>query len=220
MALLFLCHSRFGHSGTLTINNNVDPPTAVANQDSAYALSGITDLYFGSYPLTDYANLQQGGFFGCIKNAKIHPDSIDHSVISSDQVNLVNVELECEPPRPPIQGTVSFNEATPGFVRLPPIQTNGSLSLSFMFRTTATHGLIAYLEESQMGYYISLSMLDGALHLYAHPDIQIVTRNPENQEVRNTFPENKNDIILFSRSSSMTTSGMWHPSLCCKSPSR
>ena len=34
-----------------------------------------------------------------------------------------------------------------------------------------------------MGYYISLSMLDGALHLYAHPDIQIVTRNPENQEV-------------------------------------
>ena len=220
MALLFLCLSRFGHSGTLTINNNVDPPTAVANQDSAYALSGITDLYFGSYPLTDYANLQQGGFFGCIKNAKIHPDSIDHSVISSDQVNLVNVELECEPPRPPIQGTVSFNEATPGFVRLPPIQTNGSLSLSFMFRTTATHGLIAYLEESQMGYYISLSMLDGALHLYAHPDIQIVTRNPENQEVRNTFPENKNDIILFSRSSSMTTSGMWHPSLCCKSPSR
>ena len=187
---LFLCHSRFGHSGTLTINNNVDPPTAVANQDSAYALSGITDLYFGSYPLMDYANLQQGGFFGCIKNAKIHPDSIDHSVISSDQVNLVNVELECEPPRPPIQGTVSFNEATPGFVRLPPIQTNGSLSLSFMFRTTATHGLIAYLEESQMGYYISLSMLDGALHLYAHPDIQIVTRNPENQEVRNTFPEN------------------------------
>ena len=187
---LFLCHSRFGHSGTLTINNNVDPPTAVANQDSAYALSGITDLYFGSYPLMDYANLQQGGFIGCIKNAKIHPDSIDHSVISSDQVNLVNVELECEPPRPPIQGTVSFNEATPGFVRLPPIQTNGSLSLSFMFRTTATHGLIVYLEESQMGYYISLSMLDGALHLYAHPDIQIVTRNPENQEVRNTFIEN------------------------------
>ena len=182
--LLQLPFDRSGHSGTLIVDKNPDPETVVANQDSAFELSGITDLYFGSYPLTDYPELQQGGFFGCIKNAKIHPDSIDHSVISSDQVELVNVDLECEPPRPPIQGTVSFNEATPGFVRLPPIQTNGSLSLSFMFRTTATHGLITYLREPLMGYYISLSMLDGALHLYAHPDIQIVTRNPENQEVQ------------------------------------
>ena len=167
----------------MIVDKNPDPETVVANQDSAFELSGITDLYFGSYPLTDYPELQQGGFFGCIKNAKIHPDSIDHSVISPDQVELINVDLECEPPRPPIQGTVSFNEATPGFVRLPPIQTNGSLSMSFMFRTTATQGLITYLREPLMGYYISLSMLDGALHLYAHPDIQIVTRNPENQEV-------------------------------------
>ena len=181
--LLQLPFDRSGHSGTLIVDKNPDPETVVANQDSAFELSGITDLYFGSYPLTDYPELQQGGFFGCIKNAKIHPDSIDHSVISSDQVELVNVELECEPPRPPIQGTVSFNEATPGFVRLPPIRTNGSLSLSFMFRTTATHGLITYLWNPIMGYFISLSMLDGALHLYAHPDIQIVTRNPENQEV-------------------------------------
>ena len=60
-------------------------------------LSGISDLYFGSYPLADYPEFQQGGFYGCIKNAKIYPDSIDHSVISSDQVDLVNVELECEP---------------------------------------------------------------------------------------------------------------------------
>ena len=178
----------------MIVNKNPEPLTAVANQDSAFALSGITDLYFGNYPLTDYPELQQRGFFGCIKNAKIHPDSIDHSVISSDQVNLVNVELECEPPRPPIQGTVSFNEATPGFVRLPPIQTNGSLSLSFMFRTTATHGLITYLWNPIMGYYISLSMLDGALHLYAHPDIQIVTRNPENQEVEYY---NTNFILRF-----------------------
>ena len=81
----------------MIVNKNPDPKTAVANQESAFVLSGISDLYFGSYPLADYPEFQQGGFYGCIKNAKIHPDSIDHSVISSDQVDLVNVELECEP---------------------------------------------------------------------------------------------------------------------------
>ena len=189
---------RSGHSGTLIVNGG-NETAAFANQDSAFVLSGISDIYFGSYPLTDYPELQQGGFFGCIKNAKIHGDSIDHySVVYSDMVDLVNVELGCEPP---VQGTVSFNEATPGFVRLPPIQTNGSLSLSFMFRTTATHGLITYLWNPIMGYYISLSMLDGALHLYAHPDIQIVTRNPENQEVEydnaNCILEGSNRLRLI-----------------------
>jgi hypothetical protein len=180
---------REGHSGTLLVDGS-EVGQGVASEESRFALASVTDLYFGGYPLSDYTDLQQGNFVGCIKNANIAPDSIDNTVINSDQVTLVNVELECEPPRPPMQSTISFLEATPGHARLLPTETNGSLTITFMFRTTATHGLITYLSDTNRFYYISLSMLDGALHLYAHPDIQIVTRNPKNQEALQ-FNDNK-----------------------------
>ena len=45
--ILQLPFDRSGHSGTLIVDKNPDPETVVANQDSAFELSGITDLYFG-----------------------------------------------------------------------------------------------------------------------------------------------------------------------------
>ena len=177
---------RIGHEGTLLVDG-VTVGNGQADTSSDYSLSSVSDLYIGGYPHTDYVDLQQDNFYGCIKNAKIDPHRIDNTVITSNEVKLVNVELECEPPRPPMQSTVSFMEATPGFVELPERETNGSLTISFMFRTSATEGVMAYLIDSTGFYYVSLTMKEGALHLYAHPDIAWVAKHPQTQEVSSTF---------------------------------
>ena len=157
----------------------------------------VRDLLFGDYPTLpfDYPLdmrpksfnaqwLTAGPFTGLIKNIKIHLDSVDDSAISSSQ--LVNIGLDWEYaedslqelPNPLIQRTISFNKEGPDFVRLPAISRGKSLSLTFMFRTSAPTGLIALLSQSGSdGFYLSLSILDGCLHLYASPDLELDTRH-------------------------------------------
>jgi hypothetical protein len=40
-----------------------------------------------------------------------------------------------------------------------------------------TQGLLLYMVDRTELFYVSLSMLDGALHLYAHPDNEVVTKD-------------------------------------------
>ena len=167
------------------MNRNPNPQSVVAHNNSAFALPVVRDILFGDYTDFDYpSDIRPKSFTGLIKNIKIHPDSIDHSAISSSQ--LVNIGLDWEYaedslqelPNPPIQRTISFNKEGPDFVRLPAISRGKSLSLTFMFRTSAPTGLIALLSQSgSNGFYLSLSILDGCLHLYAAPDLKLDTRH-------------------------------------------
>ena len=175
------------------MNRNPNPQSVVAHNNSAFALPVVRDILFGDYTDFDYpSDIRPKSFTGLIKNIKIHPDSVDDSAISSSQ--LVNIGLDWEwaedslqeLPNPLIQRTISFNKEGPDFVRLPAISRGKSLSLTFMFRTTAPTGLIALLSQSGSdGFYLSLSILDGSLHLYASPDLELDTTDlkPRNGEV-------------------------------------
>ena len=178
------CNFRVGHSGTLTVNRNPYPESVVAQSNSAFALPVVRDLLFGCYPEFDYPIERSFFFTGLIKNIKIHPDSVDHSVISSSQLANIGLDWEWaedswqEHPKPPIQRTMSFNKEGPDFVRRPPIPRKESLSLTFMFRTSAPSGLIAFLNQPVVrGFYLSLSMIDGCLRLSASPDLELDTRD-------------------------------------------
>ena len=145
----------------------------------------VRDLLFGDYTRFDYpSNIRPKSFTGLIKNIKIHPDSVDDSAISLSQLANIGLDWEWaedslqELPNPLIQRTISFNKEGPDFVRLPPISRGKSISLTFMFRTSAPTGLIALLSQSGSGgFYLSLSILDGCLHLYAAPDLELDTRH-------------------------------------------
>ena len=175
------------------MNRNPNPQSVVAHNNSAFALPVVRDILFGDYTDFDYpSDIRPKSFTGLIKNIKIHPDSIDHSAISSSQLTNIGLDWEYaedslqELPNPLIQRTISFNKEGPDFVRLPAISRGKSLSLTFMFRTSAPTGLIALLSQSgSNGFYLSLSILDGSLHLYASPDLELDTTDlkPRNGEV-------------------------------------
>jgi len=166
---------RDGSSGELFLNGEL--MGRGASQTYEMMLKGVTDLYFGGYPGSDYEDIQDKFFTGCIKEGTIGTDYIDISPAAN--ITRVNAELECTRK---IENTLSFMEDTPGFVQLPSMQVNGSISVSFMFRTTANHGLLMYMRDSNDFYYLSLSMEDGVLYLYAHPNIQIVTIKPKSKQ--------------------------------------
>lgn len=174
---------RDGASGELFVNG--ESMGLGASQTYNMVLNGVTDLYFGGYPGSDYEDIQDKFFTGCIKEGVISKDNIDISQTAN--ITRVNAGTECTRK---IQNTLSFMEATPGYVQMPPMPVNGSISVSFMFRTAATQGLLMYMKDSTELFYISLSMLDGSLYLYAHPDIQIVTKSPQTQQFLQ-FNDNK-----------------------------
>ena len=81
-----------------------------------------------------------------------------------------------------MENNLSFGETSPGFVQMERVAVEGSLTVSLSFRTTSSDGLILYLREITGFHFMSLSMEDGVLYLYAFPDTKIVARNPETQE--------------------------------------
>ena len=174
---------RQGRGGELFVNG--ESVGIGASQTYNMVLNGVTDLYFGGYPGSDYEDIQDKFFTGCIKEGSIGTDHIDISQAAN--ITRVNAGTECTRK---IQNTLSFMEASPGYVRMPAMPVNGSISVSFMFRTASTEGLLMYMKDSTELFYISLSMMDGSLYLYAHPDIQIVTKNPQTQQFLQ-FNDNK-----------------------------
>ena len=63
-------------------------------------------------------------------------------------------------------------------------------------RTNAVQGLLLYMVDSTNQFYVSLSMRDGALHLYAHPDNEVVTLDMKNNPT--VFNDNKWHIVSVS----------------------
>ena len=50
------------------------------------------------------------------------------------------------------------------------------------------NGLLMYLVDSADMFYVSLSMQDGALYLYAHPDNELMTQVASTYTVFLSFP--------------------------------
>ena len=162
---------RDGAGGMLFINGE---QVGLGNTQSftGLVIPGISDLYMGGYPGADYEDIESGFFSGCIKEGNIAVDKIDIS-----NITRVNVESECSRE---IQNTLSFIAGSPGYVQLEGAEVNGSLTVSFSFRTGESSGLMLYMKE--ITHYVSISLSDGALHLYAFPYLKMSVVNPETRE--------------------------------------
>ena len=79
---------REGHSATLYLDGE-EVGQAVADMESTLSLASVTDLYFGGYPGSDYREILDTGFHGCIRNMLITPDAIDNAVITSEAATKV-----------------------------------------------------------------------------------------------------------------------------------
>ncbi len=60
----------------------------------------------------------------------------------------------------------------------------GWIRVTLMFKTAAADGMLLYMIDRTEFSYVSLSLADGALALYAQPDNELVTRDLANRPVR------------------------------------
>ena len=164
---------RDGSAGWLYING--EQVGMGRSQTTGLLIPGITDLYMGGYPGADYEHIESGFFTGCIKEGNIAPDKIDLTT----NITKVNVESECSRE---VQNTLSFMSGSPGYVQLEEAEVNGSLTVSFSFRTGETEGLMLFMRDVIGNHYLSLSISDGALHLHAFPYTHITAINLETRE--------------------------------------
>ncbi len=92
----------------------------------------------------------------------------------------------------------TFPAATPGYVQLKPRRLSGSLELSFMFKTGQKRGLLLYGIDSSEYYYVSLSLVDGALELRIFPDVEISSAAGEGVIKAALFNDNEwHTVSLF-----------------------
>ena len=67
---------------------------------------------------------------------------------------------------------VTFPAASPGFVQLQTEELTGSLEVTLMFRTGQRRGMLAYLQDADRFFYVSLALVDGgALELRVFPQV-------------------------------------------------
>ena len=169
---------RDGTGGTLFIDGE---QVGIGNSQvfTGLAIPSVTDFYIGGYPGSDYDDITDTAFFtGCIKDGTMGPDNIDVSE-TAESVTRRNVGSECTRK---VENNLSFGELSQGFVQMERLSVEGSMTVSLSFRTTSSDGLILYLREITGFHFMSLSMEDGVLYLYAFPDTQIVSINPETKE--------------------------------------
>ena len=72
-----------------------------------------------------------------------------------------------------------FTAGSPGYGQLEEVPVDGSLSLSFSFKTGASDAQLLYMREVSTGDHISISLSDGALNLKVDPDTIITSVNEE-----------------------------------------
>ena len=88
---------------------------------------------------------------------------------------------------------VTFPAASPGFVQLQTEELTGSLEATLMFRTGQRRGMLAYLQDADRFFYVSLALVDGgALELRVFPQvwnspIPLRCKNPGNTEILKRF---------------------------------
>ena len=69
---------------------------------------------------------------------------------------------------------VTFPAASPGFVQLQTEELTGSLEVTLMFRTGQRRGMLAYLQDADRFFYVSLALVDGgALELRVFPQVNL-----------------------------------------------
>jgi hypothetical protein len=110
----------------------------VANVSASRALTeslpDMSHLFVGRLPpdVSDYASLPtRAGYVGCLADLKIEPDHIDLTK-GSTILDTANVQSGCEEAP---QNTLSFLAGSAGYVQMPRVTANGSVSFSFVFRT-------------------------------------------------------------------------------------
>ena len=117
------------------------------------------------------------GYVGCMADLKIGPDNVDlHANLDAENVEPTCVE---EP-----KNTLSFVDSNPGYVKMPSVPVDGRLTLSLQFKTGATQGILVYMASMGSMYYVSLSMLEGVLHLHASPNNELRTVDTDGLPIR------------------------------------
>ena len=65
-----------------------------------------------------------------------------------------------------VQRMANFPLASPGYIQLSTGDLlQGTLEVTFLFKTAQKRGILLYMADFEQFYYVSLSMLDGALEL-------------------------------------------------------
>uniref|UniRef100_A0A0K2UE20 Laminin subunit alphalike [Acyrthosiphon pisum] n=1 Tax=Lepeophtheirus salmonis TaxID=72036 RepID=A0A0K2UE20_LEPSM len=159
--------ARNGNVGTLSINGeaigDIQSPGA-SNQ-----LSIDDFIYLGGFPgYIPFSAVMTTNFTGCIKDVFIGVDRAD--LASSPE--KYNVKPGCTEEKLEV---ASFLSSNPGYMQLKEMTLQDRIHVSFMFRTNQAKGLLLYMQDVDMFYYVSLSFSEGALSLRVFPRFEIET---------------------------------------------
>ena len=185
--------------GALTVDGRVMGEDGNLNTPGDFRL--MTSLFMSGTPADSNFPAMREGFSGCLSHVKIGPDHVD----LENSLESVNALPSC---KVETSNTLSFSEGNPGYVKMPSVVTNGSMTFSFMFRTGAMNGLLMYMVDTEDMFYVSLSMQDGVLHLFAHPTNEIMTTDLQNQPSR--FNDNHWHVVSVSITSDPENRIMMH----------
>ena len=156
-------------------------------------LSVSGNVYFGGFPGDPpYQAVKTIKHTGCIRDVTIGPDNVE--LITSNQVDLVEVEAGCFD-KPSYLAT--FPAATPGYAHLTSQELDGQLEMSFMFKTSQSRGLVAYLIESPTKFnFVSLALFDGGITLTVFPGVTLSTGSSVKQVAYNDNEWHSVSVLL------------------------
>ncbi len=174
--------TRSGRIGQLSIDNVLQSQVASNGEMDSLSVSG--DYYVGGYPASgapfEGMSTSAANFTGCLKDVFIGQDAADLESYTQSVNTKKGCDLEAE-------RMVTFPEAGAGYVQVQYHRdeeggADGSdagssgIELTFMFRTGQRRALLAYLQDTNLMYFVSLSLVEGgALELRVFPQYEINT---------------------------------------------
>lgn len=171
---------RDGHNGKFVVDGvEISDETP---QVAGHSIEINDTLFFGGYPRRHpFREVTNQHFDGCIDNVSIRGSPVD----LSDNIKAYGVTPGC-PDK--FARLVSFlPHQQHGHLRLTRLSTSNDLTVNLKFKTRSPDGLIFYLTDPGQTNGVSLSLIDGELHLISC-GLELVTNNV-------TFNDNEWHVI-------------------------
>lgn len=176
--------NRNGRFGEMMVNGQT--VGTIESQGSMEQLSVGPEIYIGGFNTALPTNeVQDTKFEGCIEEFFFGLDRLD---LSSTSPGAYGVQSGCQ------DGQIhlaTFPAANPGYMQLNSLDLQDRIEISFMFRTGQSRALLLYMHDTPNNfYYVSLSLMDGALQLNVFPDYTL-GQPKNNDEKINLYNDSK-----------------------------
>jgi hypothetical protein len=157
---------RDGGNALLLIDGNpVAEGSANVDDDDLLtaAAADLTGLFVGGLPPSVAGDDARAGYVGCLADLKVEPDHVDLTKGSTilEAANVVAGCAEAAAPQNSLSFAASGGASGGSFVQMPRLATNGSISFSLMFRTTASQVVmstcISFLRPNNLFLWIPVS---------------------------------------------------------------